>query len=106
KIPRNPSSRSEYEFELTDTANSVIFRGSFEDPLIKRYEFEDPENAGKILTKTVELQSAELTIRIPITENSNLLNFYRKTTARGNNRPEKTLISSFRTSEIRNKSDK
>jgi hypothetical protein len=76
KSPRNSTPNSAYTFELVDTANVVIYSGGFDNPLINRFEYEDSENPGQILTKVVELKSTELTFRIPIRNDAKSLTIY------------------------------
>jgi hypothetical protein len=77
KSPRNSTPNSDYTFELVDTANVVTYRGGFDNPLINRFEYEDSENPGQILTKVVELKSTELTFRIPIRNDALSLTIYK-----------------------------
>ena len=67
-------------FEAADKDGKVVYQGSFDDPLVKRLEYEDPDNPGKLKSITVFLDKAELTVRVPGDMNIENVSFYRLST--------------------------
>ena len=65
KIPRAQRVYRAVYFEAADKDGKVVYQGSFDDPLVKRLEYEDPDNPGKLKSITVFLDKAELTVRVP-----------------------------------------
>lgn len=51
--------------ELVDAAGKVLWSGRVEDPLVRRYEVEDPDHPGRLLVREVKLSEADFTIRVP-----------------------------------------
>lgn len=77
KIPRGDRVYRAVYFEAADKSGKVVYQGSIDDPLVKRLEYEDPDNPGKLKSKTVILDNAELTVRIPGNMNIESVSFYR-----------------------------
>ena len=108
KSPRTELVPADYSYELVGIYSTVLFKGGFENPLIKRYEYEDPDHPGQINIKVVELPSAELIIRVPVNPAIHRLNIYRneRASARGNAQPERKLISAILVESIHHEADK
>ncbi len=108
KSRREESLQEEYYFELVGIDSTVLFKGEFENPLIKRYEYGDADHPGQILVKVVELPSAEIIIRVPVKPAMYRLNIYRNVpaSARGNVQPERKLITGILVESIFHEADK
>jgi len=108
KSPRGESILKEYSYELVGIDSTVLFKGEFENPLIKRYEYENPDHPGQILVKVVEIPSSEITIRVPVKPAMYRLHIYRteRASARGNARPERKLITGILVESISHEADK
>lgn len=97
KSPRGESIRKEYSYELVGIDSTVLFKGTFENPLNNRYEYEDPEHPGQFLSKTVELTRTEITIRVPFSTDIQELNIKRMAdfATRAKGIPDYRLITSI-----------
>lgn len=63
--------------ELTSTNGPPVWTGVVSDPLVRRYEYEDPDHPGQLKVKEVKLDQAEFTVRVPGRKEARLLNIYR-----------------------------
>ena len=79
------ASRGDIEFETASAGDAgdagdagILDRGLIQDPLVQRFEYEDPESPGRIKVKIVERPSAEFFIRVPNREAAKTIRFYRK----------------------------
>ncbi len=63
--------------ELTSTNSLPIWTDAVPDPLLRRYEYEDPDHPGQLKVKEVKLDQAEFTIRVPGRKEARRLNIYR-----------------------------
>ncbi len=108
KSPRDESINKEYSYELVGIDSTVLFKGAFENPLIKRYEYEDPEHPGQLLSKTVELSRTEITVRVPFSTNIQKLNIHRLADSANSSKttPDYRLIMSISLSAIVTGKDK
>lgn len=78
KVPIAAEKQGDLYFELTSTNSSVpIWTDVMSDPLLHRYEYEDPDHPGQLLVKEVKLDQAEFTIRVPGRKEAKQLNIYR-----------------------------
>ena len=78
---KGESSRGAIEIEVGDGAGRVLYRGRARDPLVERFEYEDPDEPGKILVKEVRLQSGEMMLRLPRREEARVMRVYRRRAA-------------------------
>jgi hypothetical protein len=63
--------------ELIATNALPVWTDVVPDPLVRRYEYEDPDHPGQLKVKEVELDQAEFTIRVPGRKEAKQLNIYR-----------------------------
>ncbi|MGE5313563.1 MAG: hypothetical protein ACM3Q4_02605 [Acidobacteriota bacterium] len=66
------------EYECLTHAGEVVFRGRMSDPSLRRYEYEDPAEPGRIAVRHVRVKDAEFTVRVPYREGLRRVDFYRK----------------------------
>lgn len=52
-------------YKATAAGGEVLWQGSVPDPLIQRFEYEDPDNPGVLKAKLVTRDSATVVIRLP-----------------------------------------
>lgn len=78
KQPRESQNIKEITWEAMSSSDSVITKGSLDNPLIRRFEYEDPNNPGNLVSRTVELNEAYFVIRMPFSYDIKSLSFYRK----------------------------
>ena len=70
--------RGALEYEIGDGAGRVLFQGRARDPLVERYEYEDPDEPGKIRVKEVRRESAEIVVRVPRKDEARVMRVYRR----------------------------
>lgn len=63
--------------ELISTNSATLWTGFAPDPLVHRYEYEDPDHPGQLKVKEVKRNQAEFTIRVPGQKAAKQLNIYR-----------------------------
>jgi len=63
--------------ELTSTNSLPTWTDVVSDPLVRRYEYEDPDRPGQLKVKEVKVDQAEFTIRVPGRNGARQLNIYR-----------------------------
>jgi hypothetical protein len=63
--------------ELISTNRLTVWTGVVPDPLVRRYEYEDPDHPGQLKVKEVKLDQAEFTIRVPERSEARRLDIYR-----------------------------
>ena len=56
----------------------MLFQGRARDPLVERYEYEDPDEPGKIRVKEVRRESAEIVVRVPRKDEARVMRVYRR----------------------------
>lgn len=76
KTNRGPS-RGEIQYELLGESG-VMLQGAITNPLVQRFEYEDPDNPGKLLSKTVNWTEATVNLRVPYSAAIKELTFYRE----------------------------
>ena len=76
-----PQRRSEkpgaFQFEIETAAGVSLWNGAMDDPSIRRYEYEDPENPGAIKTKVVRFAEVEFVVRVPVLKDAHQFSIYR-----------------------------
>jgi hypothetical protein len=75
-------------FDVMANGTEVIWSESIEDPLHERVEYVDEE--GRLQTRTVQHEHAEVMIRIPVVASRQTINLYR---SRGPGKADRSLIS-------------
>ena len=62
--------------ELISTNNLPVWSDVFPDPLVHRYEYEDPDHPGQLRVKEVKLDQAEFMVRVPVQKEARQLDIY------------------------------
>jgi hypothetical protein len=78
------SNRASFEreglaYDVVSPGGEVLWHGVIDDPLVRRYEYEDPAEPGKIKTTVISQRDAEFTIRIPVVEAMHSVRFSKVT---------------------------
>jgi hypothetical protein len=66
-----------WTYDLVSPTGEVLWSGTMRDPSFKRYEYEDPNEPGKIRSKQVLLDDVEFTVRVPHIDSAQRVQFYR-----------------------------
>jgi hypothetical protein len=74
KKSRDPVA-GELQYELVSTTGESLWKGAVADPSIRHLEYEDPPGSGKLKSKTILLDEAEFTIRVPVVSKARQVNF-------------------------------
>lgn len=77
KVPIAAEKQGDLYLELASTNSVPIWTDVMPDPLVRRYEYEDPDHPGQLKVKEVKLDQAEFTIRVPGRKEAKQLNIYR-----------------------------
>ena len=64
-------------YELVSEAGTTLWKGSMADPNVRHLEYEDSANPGILQSKTVPLDEAEMTIRVPFHPAARRINFFK-----------------------------
>ena len=83
KISRNGQGGAEIDCAVISTKGEVVFSDALQDPSIRRYEYEDPLNPGRLMSRQVILDDVEFTVRIPYSDDIRRVEFYRGRAQRG-----------------------
>jgi hypothetical protein len=77
KIPRGGSPPGELIYEVVSDSSTVLYTHGMADPLVRKYEYEDPDHEGRLKSKVVRLDETEFTIRVPYDSQASRVDFYR-----------------------------
>lgn len=75
--PRTPTDRGNLEYEALSLSGDVVWKGSLSDPLVRRLEYEDPDNPGQLKAKIIKADTARFVVRIPADAVIDRITFYR-----------------------------
>jgi hypothetical protein len=78
KQKKGVEKKGEIYYELLSSSNSLLWNGEMEDPIVKRFEYEDPDNPGQLKLKVVHLNEAYFTLRVPFKKEINHITFYKR----------------------------
>ena len=78
KKGRSARVRDGISYQVASASGQVLWSGSVEDPSVRRFEYEDPDHPGQIRTKTVSVDTAEFTVRIPVLKEMENIRFDRR----------------------------
>jgi hypothetical protein len=86
--------------ELISTNSLPVWSDVVPDPLVHRYEYEDPDHPGQLKVKEVKLDQAEFTVRVPGRKEARQLNIYRldqlaTQSGMAASRPSRTLLGTI-----------
>lgn len=63
-------------YDVSDISGTSLWQGVSNNPSRRRYEYEDPDNPGKILSKIIDQNDVEFTIRIPYNPGIKTVSFF------------------------------
>lgn len=84
KQKRGGETRGEISYEVRSSSGKLLWREAMEDPLLQRFEYEEPANPGQIKIKAVKLNEAEFTLRLPFKPEAHRIEFYRQNSPEAN----------------------
>lgn len=95
KQPRVGSISKDIYYEVESKTGSVITSGTVDNPLIRRVEYEDPDNPGTLKTKVIELSEADFVLRLNYSDDIEAVSFYKLTSNRNDpgEKPSRELLS-------------
>ncbi len=77
KKTRIRTESKEIYFEIVSKDSQLLSSGNIENPLVRKFEYENPDKPGEILNKIINLESAEFTVRVDYNNRIDKINFYR-----------------------------
>jgi hypothetical protein len=82
KQPRAGSISRDMYYEVESKDGTVVTSGTVDDPLVRRVEYEDPDNPGTLKSKVIELSEADFVLRLNYSDDIEFVSFYKLTTNR------------------------
>lgn len=76
-VLKKPQHQEGLTLELLSPEGTPLWTAGVEDPGVQRFEYEDPENPGQLLTKIVERPDTEFTVRVPWKKGATHLSVHR-----------------------------
>ncbi len=94
KQPRAGSSYRDIYYEVESKTGSVIASGTVDNPLIRRVEYEDPDNPGALKTKVMEMSEADFVLRLNYSDDIEAVSFFKVTSNRNDpgEKPSQELL--------------
>ena len=77
KQQRITERRSGIRYKVVSASGATLWQTTIDDPMIQRFEYEDPGHAGQLKTKIVKLNDVEFSIRFPYDERIHHITFNR-----------------------------
>lgn len=77
KQSRSAQHYATWTYDLVSSTGEILWSGTMRDPSFRRYEYEDPNEPGKIRSKQVLLDDVEFTVRVPHIDGGQRVQFYR-----------------------------
>ena len=65
------------EFEAVSREDKVVLTGAVDDPAVRRLEYEDPDNPGRLKTLVVREPDADFMVRVPWNPKIKSVRFFR-----------------------------
>jgi hypothetical protein len=83
----NISKQEDILYELVSVENKLLYKGTLENPLSLRYEYEDEDenNPGQLKLKIIELKEADFVLRFPYDKEIEAIVFYKTEKIESNN---------------------
>ena len=75
KEKRKEFDPAELRYDILDKDKRTLMYDAIDNPLEKKFDFEDPENPGQMKAKVVQVPEAEFTIRINYTDEIGFIRF-------------------------------
>jgi hypothetical protein len=67
----------ELHYELMSETGETLWTAAVPDPTAREIEYEDPPGSGKMTRKSVNLDEAEFTVRLPVVDSAHHIDFYK-----------------------------
>ncbi len=83
QIPHSPDSDFLF-YQVFSSSGALLWKGGIKDPSVVRYEYEDPDQPGKLKVKEIRLDEAEFTLRIPYNPEFQRIEFYKSVPSNDN----------------------
>lgn len=83
KAHRAESLSGDIYYEVESSDSTVLYSGSFDDPLQKKLEYEDPDSVGVIRSTLVHLDEADFILRVRYDSDMAAISFYKTTYSDG-----------------------
>ncbi|MDH4156749.1 MAG: hypothetical protein OEW00_05680 [candidate division Zixibacteria bacterium] len=77
KQRRGSSKTGNMQYEVLNSAGEAVASDVLSNPLVKRFEYEDPDNPGQLRTKVIELEQTDFVVRFQYADNIDNISFYR-----------------------------
>jgi hypothetical protein len=78
KQKRTPDDEKEFYYEAKSKTNTLLYKESMDNPLVRILEYEDEKVPGKINKKIIKTDTADFTLRIPYKETLSEVAFFSK----------------------------
>jgi hypothetical protein len=76
KPQRTTGAKGDILYDLTNMSGVSLWQGVRDNPSRRRLEYEDPDNPGKILSKIINQNNVDFTVRIPYNPDIKSISFY------------------------------
>jgi hypothetical protein len=83
KTPRSDQPRGGLVYEVVTGQSDVLYANGIDDPLTLKFDYEDPDQPGRLRSKVIRLEQTEFTVRVPAIPEATNVNFYRVERASG-----------------------
>ena len=90
KRPRDPAA-DELHYELLSGTGESLWKAAVPDPSVRHLEYEDPSGSGNLKRKSIPLDEAEFTVRVPLVSKARQVEFYKLAPAASGAKGEKRL---------------
>ena len=77
KSRRGADKKGPIQLEVETAAGTSLWNETMSDPSVRRYEYEDPDHPGGIISKVVQLNEVQFSVRIPFNKEARRVSFYR-----------------------------
>jgi len=64
-------------YEVVSEAGTPLWQGNLPDPTLRHLEYEDPDHPGQLLHKSVRVEEAEFTLRVPSLPAARRVDFFK-----------------------------
>ncbi len=76
KPQRISGAKGDILYDASNISNNTLWQGVIDNPSRRRLEYQDPDNPGKILSKIIDQNDVDFTIRIPYDPGIKTISFY------------------------------
>jgi len=63
------------EYRLVSSTGEFLWKGGIDDPRVRRVEYDDPAQPGKLQVKFIRSDEAEFTVRVPVVSSAERVEF-------------------------------